>query len=599
MGRQLAALRMGSLRRYLTTELLTALALGLAGFAIAVVGMKGHAITWDEVTSFDTVNRYGQWFRQLAADTLKGRPFDAFRDEVIVEHWQNIDHHPPFARILLGVPNLANVALGSPVGYDVACRAGVCIFFAVFIALFYLFVHEHYGKTIALFSGLALLGMPRFFPFTHISTPDLPITVMCFLTTFCFVKGLRSWKWAIATGVVYGFTIGTKLNSFFVPFVLVPWALLLRFGGAESEPKEPARPTGLGLQWPCWRRVLPNFIAMAVLAPISFLACWPWLWRQTYHRFWNDYMAFHRTHFYPRVWYLGQQYQEPPAPWHYPFVEFVFTTPAVILLAIVVGVLCLLRWREKRAITALVLGSAALPMLVLTMPSVPKYNGTRLFLVSFPYLAICGGAGLAWCFHCLSSLAPRSITERKRKACVAVALTAVCLVPTILSYPFPLSYYSELIGGRKGALRIGLDSAELHEGIHQDLYDFLGRTVKPDEKVFFFPVNETIIRNCQRKLGYLKLREDQARAEEIKGADNSGGDWDWRDVFNDYDYYVMNCRQGKFDATAWSLYHRGKHCFEISHGGVPLSRVYRTAENLEYLCSGQQSNTGSECQCQK
>ena len=69
--------------------------------------------------------------------------------------------------------------------------------------------------------------------------------------------------WAIATGVLYGLTLDTKLNSGFLPFALGAHALL-------------SRGAGLGRELAAGKVRLPlALICMVVIGPPLFVALWP------------------------------------------------------------------------------------------------------------------------------------------------------------------------------------------------------------------------------------------------------------------------------------------------------------------------------------
>jgi hypothetical protein len=52
---------------------------------------------------------------------------------------------------------------------------------------------------------------------------------------------------------------------------------------------------------------------MAVLAPLTVVALWPWLWSDPLGRL-LEYVEFHRFHAYYNTEFLGINYNRPPLP---------------------------------------------------------------------------------------------------------------------------------------------------------------------------------------------------------------------------------------------------------------------------------------------
>lgn len=233
----------------------------------------------------------------------------------------------------------------------------------------------------------------------------------------------------VATSVVFGCALATKLN---VPFALAAigiWALW------ERKP----------------RRTIAALAAAMLLGVVFSFAIWPWMYFDTAQRL-SEYIAFHTRHYPIAMYYLGGLYKSMLPPWHAPWVMAAVTIPLTTLAFATLGL-----WRTTRGAVATgetFLGRLAVLITVvqigaLSLPNVPVYGGEKLFLPAFAFIAILAGLGL-W-----------KIQEELTNTSARVAILAVLLSPGLLglvayrgSY---LSYFGEWFGGVRGATAAGME----------------------------------------------------------------------------------------------------------------------------------------------
>jgi hypothetical protein len=89
------------------------------------------------------------------------------------------------------------------------------------------------------------------------------------------------------------------------------------------------------------------------------------------------------------------------------------------------------------------------------LPWAPKYDGVRLFLPAFPFLAVLTGVGLEAIFRWVGRW-----RERWRRAGVTAAgvLLLAQGAGLIWAWPFHLTYYNMLVGGLGGAQKLGFET---------------------------------------------------------------------------------------------------------------------------------------------
>ena len=512
-----------------TRDFWIAFLLGVLGFLSVAFTVNGPGLTWDEANFIPSSLSYLDWFREI------GRG-EALSSEAITRHWMATREHPPFAKLLSG---LTIVIFHRIAGLIASARLSVAFSFSLLLIMVYVLTRGICSWKSALLSALSLMVMPRLFGHAHLASLDIPMSLMSVLVVFSFIRGLNSWRWSLLTGLFFGLALSTKLNALFLPLPLFIWAHLY-----------------------CRRQYANNLMAMVFISPLIFLAIWPWLWVDTPYRI-LEYLALKVERSAIPVYYLGNVYGKTPPPWHYPFLMMAVTIPPVILLSSLAGLVKTII--DKNKIGMLLVFNALFPLFIMALPNTPKYDGVRLFLPAFPFLAILSGIGLEWLTESMGSLLLREFHKRRslplRKftslpLILALLIITVSALPLIAIHPHQLSYYNCLVGGLKGARRLGFETTYWGDTCTQDVLNYLN---EKGGKVSFFPVGSNVV-PLLRLSGLLTPNVEVVPIE-------SG----------DADYLVLNCRQGFFDEKIWELYRNKEPIVEGStfYNGVPLTAIYQ------------------------
>lgn len=313
-------------------------------------------------------------------------------------------------------------------------------------------------------AALWFIALPHVWFHAGLHAFDVPVAAATLVVVLIYRRALTDRRWALALGPALGVAISIKHNALFIPVLLA-----LHYGLCLLLARR--RPTAG--QW------LPlPFLSMAVLAPLTVVALWPWLWSDPLGRL-LDYLEFHRLHAYYNTEFLGINYNRPPLPISYPFVLTWATVPTGALLLALLGLVLGLR-KDLRPAPVLKASStptttpspsptwsapllghdrrdgllwamfAAFPLVLIAAPTIPIFGGTKHWLTAYPFLAL--AAASAWI-----ALA-RAARGRWRHAPAIVLL--LLLVPglwsTINGHPYGLSQYAPLVGGPRGAADLGL-----------------------------------------------------------------------------------------------------------------------------------------------
>ena len=384
-----------------------------------------------------------------------------------------------------------------------AMRLPTWVFFGLLVALLYLFGTELFGRRAGLFAALAFLVTPHQFFHGHLCTFDMPVTTMIIATVYAFWKSIHSPFWVFGAAVLWGLSLVTKLNGYFIPVPLVaawltPWlvdgAVAMRasfaaqwaagrFGALWAWLRERRRALLLGgaalvvagvatmtlgraaglaaglfsLSVFRFRLALPPlpraFLWMLMIGlPMQFWL-WPSMWFDTAQSF-SSYVSFHGSHVnYPQE-YFGDLLNVPPFPLGYPFVMTWLTVPVPIQVVMLVGLLTLFI-TERRTVPlferALLFANALLPIGIISIPSTPIFGGVKHWMATLAFGALIGGFGFEWICRRVLALIARPAW---RHALVAAALSLTLASGAVASVRYVAcgtGYYNELIGGLQGA----------------------------------------------------------------------------------------------------------------------------------------------------
>ena len=394
------------------------------------------------------------------------------------------------------------------------------------------------GRLGGLLAAGAFVLLPRVAFHASLHAFDVPIAVMTLILALAWLRALSDWRWGLAMGPLLGIAIAVKHNALFLGpvFALHLWLCL-------------------GLRWlvegerPTLTKVAPMALwNMAIVGPLVALLLWPWMWDDTIARL-GEYFAFHREHSYYNMEFWGRNYNRPPLPVLYPFVMTAVTVPATLLALTGAGMLLTLRtlrcpktlrhlgrfgdnrgrarrrrvgararWRRRqreasdelprsrwiaplptfdgREEPLLYLGLALFPLVLIALPSIPIFGGTKHWLTAYPFFALL--AALAWGRLWWRARILLGEYPRLLRAAPAVVL-AVVLAPgawaTAHGHPYNLSQYAPLAGGARGAATLGFNRGFWGHSVTP----LLGEGVLEARKVYVHDVHALAIEQYRRE----------------------------------------------------------------------------------------------------
>jgi len=432
-----------------------ALLVGVVAAVVLILTAGNIGLTWDEPTYIAASESYTGWFNRLVFG-----PHGVLNQRVIDPAWSVNIEHPPFDKELSG----AVWALARNIFDDLlAHRLGNILLVSLTIAFLYHMVSDELGGVAGIAAAAALLAMPRFFFHAHLAALDVPAACMIVIVTYVFWRTKESarFRYTLLLGFVWGLAVATRVNALLVMPTLLLWMLLFRRK---------------------WYLLLRLVGASAAALPVFFLL-WPWLYYDTVNRM-KEFLKVVVSWPIPQ-YYLHENLMH--LPWHFPFVMIAAVIPLGILLLCLLGILRALLRRRDRAFGFLLILSALVPLLVVVSGQTKIYDNDRMLMPAFPFLAALAGAGLAWIVKLLGSLVVRYRIPRWITPLVSVAAAGLVFVPPVMSMvsysPYWLSYYSETVGGLRGAERMGLETTYWSES-YREAVEYINEHAQPGDSVW-------------------------------------------------------------------------------------------------------------------
>jgi len=385
-----------------------------------------------------------------------------FARDRIEKNFDPLTRHPPLGRWLLGWTHaLLDPDPQQPESVQlVAARVAPVLAYGVLIFCVGCYAGRQLGPVGAAVAAWAVAIIPNLFGHAHFATLDTFTALFAFLTIQSLVGALeahRWWRFALA-GVVWGMALLTKYHG----LILIAPVTVVLFGT---------------LGWRAWK----PWLIWCVTAGVVFYAGWPWLWLAPVAHL-REYLSSATQRAPLHVFYWGHVWNDVVVPWHYPWVMLLVTLPTGLLLLAGIGV-----WVQRAELVrnprwALpALGSLAY-LVVFSWPGVPVYDGVRLFLAVYAWIALFVAAGAVALYHKLASQ-----LHAPRIAAGALAIFLLLQAYPVVAYrPFWLSHYNLALGGLRGAERLGFEVTYWGDTVTHDLLDPLARAI-PGQQAIYLP----------------------------------------------------------------------------------------------------------------
>ncbi len=486
---------------------MAAAVMGLLTLLVHAVMLPAQALTDDDDFYAPAGLRAKDWFFELLSSPTTALSKTSIDAAFAINH-----EHPPFAKVVFGAASFVFHDVTGVFGVLDSARMGTVCLVAVLSAVMVRWLWRPMGPSVALAAPVILVSLPRFFTHSEVATLDVPVAVMIFVSVAAFEAARDRVGAGVAVGVVFGLALATKLNA---PFALLPCVALVlmeRWRGIRAEDADD-RSAHARLWLP---RVPTALVAMMTIAPVVFLAAWPWLWPDPVTRL-GGYFAFHLRHYPIFMFFDGAIYNDPFAPGRAMWVMATGTVPMMVVCCAVIGAIDVVKSAVRIVVGANASGTgsatrdrilvlcglqAVLSVAVVAVSNVPRYGGEKLFMPFFPFFAVVAAVGVG---RVALAIARVARVSARANVAIFVGVVVVVVAPGVAGIAntvggYGLSYYGELVGGLRGAVARG------YERTYYDMADKdLARTlddVASGRRVHFAPNHKEYVRT------YRWLRKD-------------------------------------------------------------------------------------------
>ena len=527
-----------------------ALLLSLVALAALLATDRDYAMVWDEGHTIRRERALADWFT-LATRDRRGLA-EAFSPARLAAGWpfgrEEPDGHPPFYA-LLGLAGWwpSRGFLRQLTAY----RLGPMLLASATVGAAYLHMARRRGRLAGFTAAGSILLIPQAFSLAHYAHYDMPVSCLWLLAQMAFLNALRSRRWIVPFGVALGFAAGTKFTGLFAVVPPMVWVMCSEW--VTAIPLYPGRSARKPMPA---TRVLVLGLTVALLTLYAIQPAWwiapfdgPW-------RYLGSNLTRSSTIPIPSL-YFGTFYRFALPP-HNTLVLTAVSLPAGILLLGVTGLASVVRRPGAGAEGWLWVLSWATLMIVRASPFAPGHDGIRLILPSILSLAMLAGIGAA----ALRDRLAGTIASRLPSALSMLALSGAGLGIASM-YPFTLSYYSEAIGGLRGAAALGFERTYYWDTMGREFHDWVRREREQRPLALRFPSNLV-------NLKYLREWGELPADVPIFAMDLDSHD----------EVYVAQRRLTLFYPYDWWLERNGHPIFVIRRQGVDLLRIYSSEESV-------------------
>ena len=181
--------------------------------AILCLTMNLYGVTLDEPVYLTAGRTYVVWAEHPIQHKLDS-------------YWMYGQEHPSFGKVLGGLAcYIFHDKLGT-VGLVKAFRLQNLIYCFAFCFIMYRWTQELTNKYMAVAAVLVAFFLPRMYFSAHIGMLDYPVTVLIFISSYAFWKGLSDPKHMITASILTGLALAIKINGAFLYTFLIVWLLI-------------------------------------------------------------------------------------------------------------------------------------------------------------------------------------------------------------------------------------------------------------------------------------------------------------------------------------------------------------------------------------
>jgi hypothetical protein len=467
-----------------------AILVALGSCLILAATAPGIPIVWDEGDYLFRADRIIAWFHLLFDPRDPHGGLNALSSSVIPQYWLFVtwsEGHPAWFAVPIA---FGKALLSGPLTPLTAARLGPIMVFGIACGAVALRLKHDYGNAAAVVGPFALLTLPRMFSDAHFATQDGQLTAWWLLLWAVDSSVRRSRRSAVAVGILLGLTCATKFTGFFAAVPVVFWR-------AVAQDRQRRR----------------ELLVLVPVALLTFYAVNPPLWHDPfaglveYFRLnlgrpdtnpfgiasshvpdaWEGHSRA-PIDFFHYVFGSMTDLRQAYYPWYNTVAWLVLATPVPTLMLGIVGLWRCISRRTEPSSFGLLLHWLIL-MIVRALPGAPSHDGIRLILPAFGFWCVLGGIGAQQLWDRASRPQDSAWRVRVIRSTLVVALGATA-INVARYYPQTLSHYSLLVGGVRGAARIGMEPTYWWDALDDDVLNWLNAHAGQTNAIGFSQISD-------------------------------------------------------------------------------------------------------------
>jgi hypothetical protein len=304
--------------------------------------------------------------------------------------------------------------------------------YLVGLTFFYLLTRIWLDPWPAALSTAFFATQPVLWNHAFINPKDMPLSVFFLITMYTGFRMIDErdlrpkWTQAILPGIFLG--ISTSIRF------IAPYAIVLLFFYALTK-----------RNW----KVIWVFIPYGIIAILTTLALWPFLWPNPVERFLFVLHAMFDTSANLKMLFMGSEYHAYDLPRRYFPVLLATTLTEPTWILFLIGTLTafykMIRHKANRAKLTTILLWFGIVISLLVGVNPPNSDGYRHYLFMLPPVFIFAGLGI------------NEIMKRMNIKWLKLMLAVLILLPAIYNdvtlHPYQYTYYNTFVGGTKSAFR--------------------------------------------------------------------------------------------------------------------------------------------------
>ncbi|MFN8413159.1 MAG: hypothetical protein U0Z26_12300 [Anaerolineales bacterium] len=427
----------------------------LVSLAVGLLTFKDYGLSWDEPLYYD----YGS--ASQYAYSISARLDGTF--DINKSFGASASDHVTRGPAYLLIGGLVEGLL-EKLGLDMASAWHLTNFLTYLVGLtcFYLLIRLWLDPWPAALSTAFFASQPLLWNHAFINPKDMPFAVFFLISMVLGIRMIDEWGdrpkgfQTILPGIFLGITTSIRFIAPYIVFLLffyfvtkcVTWGnVILSAKNVILSASEESRTSRFTIT-PRWKTIWA-FIPYGVVAIVTMIVLWPFLWSNPIGQFLFTMQAMSETSANLKMLFWGQAYHGYDLPRRY-FPTLLLTTltePTWILFALGLVIAFVRSFQQKvdRAKLGTLFLWFGIMIALLVGVNPPNSDGYRHYLFMLPPVFLFAGFGI-------NELLKR-ITPQWGKALAAFLLLLPALFNDVTLHPYQYAYYNSFIGGTKSAFR--------------------------------------------------------------------------------------------------------------------------------------------------